>query len=323
MKMNKKNLIRGVAGMIIASSIVFTLTGCGSDKNEVKEYAKEIENNIDEAQKNVVNTTLEENNIIKDENNTISEKDNNVKEENTIVREGNNEKQPNKESYQPKVGLYNTEDVTNNYYHRVAILVQNVELNYIDFAINAEHGSSVDKVNVGNVSGKAERKSDGTYVFTDIVDGNTNKITFTFDSDNSVAIKEDYPSGQNPYGGNRVFFSGEHKYVGKTETNVTDEFSNIYLTSEEVKKDYFVDMWSSEVDATELAVNKDGTFVIDHFTKSSEVHGKYTISGTKIYFTNSDGIKWEGELLMQQAGNHMIKINYEDNVICLYNEDGD
>lgn len=314
MKMNKKNLIRGVAGVIIASSIIFTLTGCGKDKNEVKEYAKEIENSVDGVAKNIANKTLEDNNNVKEE-----KKEN---EENK-QKEENKEKEPNKNLNQPKVGVYSTEDVTNNYYHRVTILVQNVESNYIDFAINAAHGSSVDKVNVGNANGKAEKKSDGVYVFTDAIDGETNKITFTFGSDNSVAIKEDYPSERNPYGGNRVFFAGEHKYRGKTETNVTDEFSNIYLTSEEVKKDDFVDMWSSEMDSTELAVNKDGTFVIDHFTKSSEVHGKYTISGTKIYFTNSNGTKWEGELLMQQAGNHMIKINYENESICLYNEEGD
>ena len=302
MKMNKKSLMRGVAGVVIASSIIFTLTGCGNDKNEVNEYAKEIENSADGVATNITNKTLEGNNNIKEED---------------------KEKEQNKKSSQPKVGLYDTEDATNDYYHRVTILVQNVESNYIDFAINAAHGSSVDKVNVGNVNGKADKKSDGVYVFTDTVDGKTSKITFTFGSDNSVTIKEDYPSEQNPYGGNRVYFAGEHKYVGKTETNVTDEFSNIYFTSEEVKKDYFVDMWSSEVDGTELAVNKDGTFVIDHFTKSSEVNGKYTISGTKIYFTNSDGTKWEGELLMQQAGNRIIKINYENKSITLYNGDGD
>lgn len=314
MKMNKKNLIRGVAGVIIASSIIFTLTGCGKDKNEVKEYAKEIENSVDGVAKNITNKTLEDNNNVKEE-----KKEN---EENK-QKEENKEREPNKNLNQPKVGVYSTEDVTNNYYHRVTILVQNVESNYIDFAINAAHGSSVDKVNVGNVNGRAEKKSDGVYVFTDTIDGETNKITFSFGSNNSVTIKEEYPSEQNPYGGNRVFFAGEHKYTSKTGTNVTDEFSNIYLTSEEVKKDNFVDMWSSEMDSTELAVNKDGTFVIDHFTKSSEVHGKYTISGTKIYFTNSNGTKWEGELLMQQAGNHMIKINYENRSICLYNEEGD
>ncbi len=314
MKMNKKNLTKCVAGVVIASSIIFTLTGCGNDKNEVKEYAKEIENNVDGAATNIVNKTLEGNNNVKEEN---TQKDENTQ------KEKDKEKEQNKKSNQPKVGLYDTEDVTNDYYHRVTILVQNVESDYIDFTINAAHGSSVDKVNVGNVNGKAEKKSDGVYVFTDTVDGETNKITFTFGSNNSVTIKEDYPSERNPYGGNRVYFAGEHKYVGKTETNVTDEFSNIYLTSEEVKKDDFIDMWSSEVDGTELAVNKDGTFVIDHFTKSSEVHGKYTISGTKIYFTNSDGTKWEGELLIQQAGNRIIKINYENKDVTLYNGEGD
>lgn len=303
MKMNKKNLIKGMTGIIITSSIIFTLTGCGNDGNNVKEYEKE-ESSIGE----VENKTLEGNNNVEEENNQKNE---------------SNEKTQNKELNRPKVGIYTTEDAKQGYYRIVNILVQNVESNYIDFSINAACGSSEDRVNVGNVNGKAEKKSDGVYVFTETIEGETSEITFTFNSNNTVTIKEDYPSDRNPYGGDRVFFAGEHEYTGKTETNITDEYSNIYLTSEEVKKEDFIDMWSNERDATKLAINKDGTFVIDHFTSSSEVTGKYTISGTKIYFTNSDGIKWEGEVLMQQAGNHTLKINYENKDTYLYNDNGD
>ena len=98
---------------------------------------------------------------------------------------------------------------------------------------------------------------------------------------------------------------------------------NIYYTAKAVNKSKFIDLWENSVDGIELAINNDGTFCIDHYTKASEVRGTYKIEGTKIFFTNTDGKKWEGEILMQQAGNPTISIEYEGKQMYLYNGEED
>lgn len=303
-----KNIIKGIAGIAIFGSLTVALTGCGNKEDKVKQYAKEAENEVNKVVQNIAN---ENNNAVQ---NQVANKTNNVNGGNTV----------NNKDYSSYIGIYTTNEDNANYVHNVNVLIQNYTDSYIDFVINASHGSSQASVNIGNVSGRANKKSDSVYEFSENpIDTGVCTITFTFNSDKELKIDENYPGGMNPYGGNRVYFTGKHKKNTESHFNLTDDMGNIYYTAKAVNKSKFIDLWENSVDGIELAINNDGTFCIDHYTKASEVRGTYKIEGTKIFFTNTDGKKWEGEILMQQAGNPTISIEYEGKQMYLYNGEED
>ncbi len=82
-----------------------------------------------------------------------------------------------------------------------------------------------------------------------------------------------------------------------------------------INDDIFIKVW--EDDSTELQINKDGTFLIDHYTLSSQVCGSYRINGTKITFTNNNGTTWNGELV-KQYGFYQLNIKYDNEDLVLY-----
>lgn len=124
-------------------------------------------------------------------------------------------------------GSYKYEDQTDNYYHRSNIVITNQTDTSINFSINAAHGNDVDHVNVGEVSGIANRIDIPTnsvvpeseqiaYQYTENIDGNVNKITLICTAHRQfqyIEVTEEYPSGMNPYAGNRVYFSGEYDKI--------------------------------------------------------------------------------------------------------------
>lgn len=124
-------------------------------------------------------------------------------------------------------GSYKYEDQTDNYYHRSNIVIKNQTDTSINFSINAAHGNDVDHVNIGEVSGIANRIDIPTdsivpeseqiaYQYTENIDGNINKITLIFTAHRQfqyIEVTEEYPSGMNPYAGNRVYFSGEYEKI--------------------------------------------------------------------------------------------------------------
>ena len=67
----------------------------------------------------------------------------------------------------------------------------------------------IDHVNIGNVSGTANKIDNNSYEFEEEIDGQTSKITFKF-NENKVTITEDYPDDINPYGGHNVYFAGDY-----------------------------------------------------------------------------------------------------------------
>lgn len=124
-------------------------------------------------------------------------------------------------------GSYKYEDQTDNYYHRSNIVITNQTDTSISFSINAAHGNDVDHVNIGEVSGIANKVDIPTdsivpeseqiaYQYTENIDGNINKITLICTAHRQfqyIEVKEEYPSGMNPYAGNRVYFSGEYEKI--------------------------------------------------------------------------------------------------------------
>lgn len=124
-------------------------------------------------------------------------------------------------------GSYKYEDQTDNYYHRSNIVITNQTDTSINFSINAAHGNDVDHVNVGEVSGIANKIDIPTdsvvpeseqiaYQYTENIDGNVNKITLICTAHRQfqyIEVTEEYPSGMNPYAGNRVYFSGEYDKI--------------------------------------------------------------------------------------------------------------
>lgn len=124
-------------------------------------------------------------------------------------------------------GSYRYEEQTDNFYHSSNIIITNQTDTSISFSINTAHGNDVDHVNIGEVSGIANKVDIPTdsiipeakqiaYQYTENIDGNINKITLICTAHRQfqyIEVKEDYPSGMNPYAGNRVYFSGEYEKI--------------------------------------------------------------------------------------------------------------
>lgn len=326
----KNNIIKGILGVILLICFSFALTGCGNEKNEVKQYAKETNDKLSEIISNVTDENNSKNQINEENKENIPEN-----KENTIVNNtntSNNKTNTNtttnnntvKNNYSNYIGVYKTTVETSEYINDVSILIQNCTNDFIDFAINAAAGNIArGNIHTGLVNGRATRKSDMTYVFSEKIDGlGTSTITFTFKTNNSIVIDEKYPNDVNPYAGHGLSFKGTHNKTNKS-VNIMDSYSNIYLTVNNVKNSDFSCLWENSKDGIELAIYNDGTFCLNHHNGASEVRGTYTIEGTKIYLKGNDKKNILGEMLMQQAGNNTLKIDYEGREIYLYNEDGD
>lgn len=294
------------------------LTGCGN--NEIKTYDKEEQMKTDLAGLN-----KEDDNVKGNENNKneIMNKDeasskNEISNKN---KESNKNENSNKNESISFIGSYQNKSKTENYYHESNIIIKNQTDNLIEFAINAVHGKDENNVNLGTLEGTAKKIGDKTYVFVDNTEGIDYEIKFTFSTNKqfiNMKVEEKKSNGYSPYG-NNVYVEGD--YESNESVNILDEYGNIYLTSKIVNESDFKKYWyTAEQPKTELSVEKDGTFSIK---SSKEAKGKYIISGTKVYFTNNNGEKWEGEILMQQAGNYTMRINFEDIIVYLYDGEGD
>lgn len=113
-------------------------------------------------------------------------------------------------------GEYQNESSGNSYYHNAKIVVSNQSDSSIDFKLNAAHGVTADQVSTAQVSGTAKKASTNKYVFEDVKDGKTYKLTFTFDSHDIytwVTIEENFAGNSNPYGGANVHFNGEYEKI--------------------------------------------------------------------------------------------------------------
>lgn len=92
------------------------------------------------------------------------------------------------------------------------------------------------------------------------------------------------------------------------------------LNSDSIVLKDFIGTWeSSEEDSTEIKIYENGIFVMDHYNVSSEVKGTYKISNTNIEFTNENGEKWTGEMLVENGlDNLVINVRLEGKEIKLW-----
>lgn len=165
---------------------------------------------------NIVNET---------ENSKNNNSDNN---KNSLIEESIEKVEQNVSNTQISiVGKYNNKSETSNYVHDASLVITNQTNSSIDFKLSAIHGSDIEHVNTGEVSGKATKidipqdliDSDTkqyAYHFVENVDGTTCKITFVYTAYimfEYVTVIEDYSDGINPYSGNRVYFEGNYEKI--------------------------------------------------------------------------------------------------------------
>ena len=127
------------------------------------------------------------------------------------------------------IGTYLNEKTDENYYHKSEIVITSQTEEKIDFHINTIHGRDEEHINIGELQGiatkidvpenlvQAEDKQ-LAYQFSEEIDGKMNKITIVYTAHRQFAfinIIEEYPNDINPYGGNRVYFSGEYEKISK------------------------------------------------------------------------------------------------------------
>ena len=124
-------------------------------------------------------------------------------------------------------GTYKSESETKNYYYSSQLIISNQTNNSIDFSISAVHGHDVDHVNIGEISGTANRidipkdfvapdSIQYAYQFVDTIDNKTNKITIVythFKKFEFVDIIEEYADDRNPYAGAGVYFEGDYERI--------------------------------------------------------------------------------------------------------------
>jgi len=123
------------------------------------------------------------------------------------VEENNNDTNP--DTHITLTGTYINKSENENSYHSASIEITNQTDTTIDFKLEAIHGMDIDHVNIGNVSGTANKIDNNIYEFEETIDGQTSKITFEFNN-NKVTITENYPNSINPYAGHNVYFAGEY-----------------------------------------------------------------------------------------------------------------
>ncbi len=169
------------------------------------DYEKKYNENINESESKVTEQEKSDTN----QNINKEEKTNNNKE-------NNNSTISNNTTQKSLTGTYSNKSETNDYYHDAKIIVTNQTNSSIEFSLTAVHGSDVDHVNFGEVSGIAKKTGEDTYQFEETVDGITAKITFKFGEHQHlehVTVTESYQDDINPYAGHNVHFAGDYEKI--------------------------------------------------------------------------------------------------------------
>ena len=101
--------------------------------------------------------------------------------------------------------------------------------------------------------------------------------------------------------------TNQNQTPSNTKTDV-NETENIQL---------FVKKWETVPADTELIIYENGSFVTDHYNKSSEIHGKCKVDGNSIELITDDGKKWQGQLL-KQSDETVLNVNMDGSNITFY-----
>ena len=136
---------------------------------------------------------------------TLTKAENKTQSNETIEEDNNTDTK----AQQNLNGKYTNKAENENSYHDASIEITNQTETIFNFKIEAIHGMDIDHVNIGNVSGTANKIDNNTYEFKEEIDGQISKITFKF-NDNKLTITENYPDNINPYAGHNVYFAGDY-----------------------------------------------------------------------------------------------------------------
>lgn len=156
---------------------------------------------------------------------TYYDKDNNNQNTNIVLNNSENSINNLQKLF---IGKYSYNQISDDYYHKSDVTINNMTTDLIKFSINTAHGRNVDNVNIGEVSGIAQKISvpadnvipeseQLAYEFKETKEGKTSSITFVFTQYRMFTylnINEKYEDDFNPYAGHNVYFAGEYE---KTE----------------------------------------------------------------------------------------------------------
>ena len=206
----------GVGGYFLIKGNNDTNKEIGNLKNEVANIGKSTENT---SNNQVINDTTLMNKSSNMYNNTQSNNSNTTENTGTTTNSNTSSISIN--------GKYEFKQQNENYYHESSVEISDQSDTSINFSINAVHGRNVDTVNIGEISGKANKidipqdcivpnSTQYAYQFVENRDGNTYKITLVYTAHKMfeyVIIKEDYSNGINPYAGHNVNFAGDYEKI--------------------------------------------------------------------------------------------------------------
>ena len=112
------------------------------------------------------------------------------------------------------VGKFTRKTENKDVYEEATINITAQDDSSLTFEIDAVHGSDKDHVNIGNLSGVAEKIDYNRYLCEkQTEDGNEYAIFFTFNSNSNfktVTVKESYTKDVHPFAGAGVSFAGEY-----------------------------------------------------------------------------------------------------------------
>lgn len=121
-------------------------------------------------------------------------------------------------------------------------------------------------------------------------------------SKNSDIFKNDKTSTSNTENTNNENQSNETSKKQKEET--TDDYKydeNGFIILENFSEtSNFFGRWEAEDNSTEIIIGYENVFMMDHYTKASEVLGTCKIKNDKIEFASENGQKWNGQLMGQK-----------------------
>lgn len=195
----EKNSNKGVIALLIVIIIIlavlcvlFATNTISFNSNTTEENEQTIDNNKDKKTKDTKNKNIDNN-----ETNTNNNKENEV-------------------SNLKLEGTYDKEAKNDMSYYKSTVKILGETNSSIEFTISTVHGKDPENVNVGNLSGTANKIGENTYQFEEIIEGKLNTILFTFSKDETIQylkISESYPDSINPYGGHGVYFAGKYEKI--------------------------------------------------------------------------------------------------------------
>lgn len=185
----------------------------------------------------------------------------------------------------------------------------------IDFELSAYKGDMEKGPNIGNLSGTAILDGENSYKFYKNEYDTETTILFKFDKD-KITIEESYSTGNNPYAGHGVYFSGTYEKNNSTNKDEIskDESENKYNSIiEEYRKAMKDENYSNNADnETKYPYINDRMMFYYHTYDSVKFNYVY-------YDINKDG---KNELIVGDGENSIFEVyTYNNNPVRLFKDE--